>query len=99
MQVAESFLVGADEEDAHHVGLAIAQRVERDGGFLAGVVHEAVEHAFAVAGDVGDDSLAIRFLIEAVDRRDGEELVDGPDVRQALEHGEVPVVEIGEPGF
>ena len=37
-----------------------------------------------------------RLLVEPVDRHDREELVDGPDVGQRLEHREVAEVGVGE---
>ena len=96
MEVAEGFLVGTDEEDAHHVVVVAVEGVEGDGGGLfAGFADEAIEDAFAVAGDVGDDGLAGGFFVKAVEGGDGEELVDRPDVGEALEHGEIAVVEVG----
>ena len=60
---------------------------------------EFVDLAIAVARDVGEHHIARGLLFQAVDRHDGEDLVDRPKVRQALEDAEVPVVVIGEHGF
>ncbi len=38
----------------------------------------------------------VRLLVEAVDRHDREQLVDGPDVRRRLEDREVAVVDGGQ---
>ena len=59
-----------------------------------GRVDELVDLAVAVAGDVGDDRRPCGRFVEAVDRHDREELVDGPDIGQGLEQAEVAVVDI-----
>ena len=98
VEVSEGFLVSADEEDAHHVGVIVLEGVEGDGGLFAFIGDEGVEDPFAVAGDVGDDGVAGGLFCEPVDGGDWEELADGPDVWETLEHGEVAVVEVGESG-
>ncbi len=37
-----------------------------------------------------------RVLVQTLDRDDGEELVDGPEVRQRLEQGEVAEIFVGQ---
>ena len=51
--------------------------------------HEIRYLSVAVAGDVLQGGVAGRTLVQALDRHDREELVDGPTVWQALEQGEV----------
>ena len=60
MQVAEHFLVRADEEDAQLVVLTVADIVEHDGvvEVFAVVGGEACDRAVAVAGHVGEDAAA-----------------------------------------
>ncbi len=96
VQVAQRFLVSADQKHAKIIFLAIAHRVQRQhlGHFFR--TDEAVDLAIAIACDVGDDSLAHRLLIEAVDRGDWEQLVDGPSVRQRLEQAEIAVIDVGK---
>ena len=50
----------------------------------------------AVAGDVLQGGVAGRTLVQALDRHDREELVDGPTVWQALEQREVAEILVGK---
>ena len=98
MEVAEGFLIGADEEDGDVIGLVGLEFVEgQDFGDVL-LVDEAVDFAVAIAGDVGEHGALAGFFVEPVDGHDGEELVDGPGVRQGLEQREVSVVEIHQGG-
>ena len=96
MQVAHDVLVGADHEGADIVGLAFLERMEGEG--LADVfqVDEVVDLAVGVAGDVDERRLDRRAFVEAVDRGDREELVEGPVVEQGLEDREVADVLLGQ---
>jgi hypothetical protein len=58
VQVAEGFLVGAHQEDAEIVGLALDERVHRQRAPQAARLDEAVDLAVGVAGDVGEDRAA-----------------------------------------
>ena len=58
-----------------------------------------IDLAVGVAGDVREHGLAHRLLVETVDGHDGEQLVDGPAVRQGLEDREIAEVGVGEDAF
>jgi len=59
-------------------------------------VAELVDLPVAIARDVGEDPLPLGFFAEAVDGTDGEKLIDGPMVGEALKDREVHVVDVGE---
>ena len=96
VKVAHDVLVGADHEGADIVGLALLERMESEG--LADIfeVDEVVDLAVGVAGDVDERRLDGRTLVEAVDRGDREELVQGPVIEQGLEDREVADVLFGQ---
>ncbi len=96
VEVAHDVLVGADHESADVVGLAFLERMEREG--LADVleVDEVVDLAVGVARDVDERRLDRRTFVEAMDRSDREELVEGPVVEQGLEDREVADVLFGQ---
>ena len=93
VQVAEDLLVRPGEEDPEHVRLGVREGVQREARLP---IHELVDLAVGVAGDVLQRAAARRLLAEAVDRHDREELVDGPRVGQRLEEREVAEVPVGE---
>ena len=95
VQVAEDFLVGADEEGGEEIVVAVVGVQFQDLLHVA-AVDEAVDLAVGVAGDVGEDAAAGGLLVEAVDRHDREELVDGPAVGHGLEDRVVAEVGVGE---
>ena len=98
VEVAEDFLVGADEEDAEVVFLAVVF-VELEGFLDVAEVDEGIDLAVGVAGDVGQHAPAIGFFLQAVNGHHREELLDGPGVGHGLEEGEVAEVGVGELGF
>ena len=52
VQVAEDFLIRAGEEDAEHVGLAVAELVQLEARVARLVADEAIDLAVGIAGDV-----------------------------------------------
>ena len=98
VQVAENFLVGADEECADVVLLA-GVLVQFESFLHVAVVDELVDLAVGVAGDISKDAAARRLFLQAMNRHDGEELLDRPRVGHRLEEGEVAEVGVGELGF
>ena len=74
VEVAHDVLVGAGEEDPEVVGFPV-QRVQVQVGLGVLQVDEAVDLSVGVAGDVDEDGIDGRLLVEAVERRDREELV------------------------
>ena len=95
-EIAEGLLVGAYQEDAEIIGLALDERVYRERPPQAARLDEAVDLAVGVAGDVGEDRAARRLLGMPVHRDDREHLLDRPDVGQRLEYREVAVVDVGQ---
>ena len=96
VEVAQDLLIGAYEEHANVIGVLTLQGV-----YGQIVRHMAIDHevgylAIGVAGHVLNGTGAIGFLIQTLDRHDGEDLVDGPRVGQRLEEGEVAEVFIGK---
>ena len=96
VQVAQRLLIGTHQEGAHVVALALGEVVQLHELLHVAVIHEAVDAAVRVAGDVGDGGLARGLLAQTVDGHDGEQLVNGPDVGQALEDAQVAEVGVAE---
>ena len=94
VQVAEDLLVRTDEERADQVRVGLEVGSRRVQGQDALAVDEVVDLAVGVARHVGDDPVARRPLVEAVDRADREELVDRPRVGHRLEDAQVAEVRI-----
>ena len=84
VEVTENLLVGTDKEDTEIVGLLGSQAMDRQHVRDVIVGHEVGDLAVAIAGDVLDGTLARRTLVEALDRDDREELVNGPAIWQRL---------------
>ena len=59
-------------------------------------VDEAADLSVGVAGDVDQDGVDRRLLVEPVERRDREELLQGPVVEERLEDREIAHVLVGE---
>lgn len=98
VEVTEGFLIGADEEDADDVvfaGVFEVDVVEGEAVVEFAGVGEFVDFAIGVASDVGEDSVAGGFVFEMMDGHDREDLVDGPEVGEALEDAEVAVIVVG----
>lgn len=96
VQVAEDFLVGADQEDTNVVGVFGLEGMYRQRRRYALRRHEVVDLAVAVAGDVLDGAGVGGLLIEPLHGHYGKELVDGPGVWQRLEEGEVAEIFLGQ---
>jgi hypothetical protein len=95
VQVAHDVLVGAGEEDAEVVGLVV-ERVQGEVVLRVLQIDERGDLAVGVAGDVDEDGVDGRFLIEPVQRGDGEKLLQRPMVEQGLEDREIADVLVGE---
>src|SRR5215204_2681473 len=87
--VAHHFLVGADQHEGDVVGLVLDERVQLQHLLHVVEVDELVHDAVRVARDVAERGVLRRRLVQAVDRDDGEELVERPVVGHRAEDGEV----------
>ena len=85
VQVAERLLIRAHQERAQQVLLAVLKVVQLDPLLHVVVVDESVNLAIRIAGQISDRRLAGRTLSEAMNRRNREQLVDGPHIGHALE--------------
>ena len=85
VHVAQNLLVGTNEEYTEIIWLVLLQWMKRKNVADMSVGNEVGNLSVAVAGDVLQGSVAGRTLVQALDRHDREELVDGPTVWQALE--------------
>ncbi len=94
VEVAEDLLVGADQEDAEVVGLAV-DGVQRQRALDVAAVDELVDLAVRVAGDVAEHRVVRRRRVQPVDRHHREQLLDRPAVRARLEQREVAEVGVG----
>ena len=95
VEVAEDFLVGTHEENTDIIMLLVGEAMQRD-GVLRRLGDEVGDLAVAVAGDVLKGGQVGRVFVQTLDGDDGEELVDGPEVGQRLEQGEVAEVFVGK---
>ena len=95
VQVAEDFLVRADEEHAEVVRLA-GERVQRERALDVAAIDELIDLAVRVAGDVAEHGLARRRFVQPVNRHHREQLLDRPRVGNRLEQREVAEVRVGE---
>ena len=93
VQVAEDFLVRADQEHAEVVRLAV-ERVQRQRALHVAAIDELVDLAVRVAGDVAEHGVPRRRLVQPVDRHHREQLLDRPGVRDRLEQREVAEVRV-----
>ena len=96
VEVAENLLVGADEEDAEEVVLAIGLRVQLEHVLDVAQIDERIDLAVRVARDVGERGAVRGLLVEPVDRADREQLIDRPRIGHRLEHREVAEVRVAE---
>ena len=85
VHIAQNLLVGTYEEHTEIVWLVLLQWMKWENVADMTIGYEVGYLAVAVAGDVLQGSVAGRTLVQALDRHDREELVDGPTVWQALE--------------
>ena len=91
VQVAEDLLVGADQEHAEVVRLAV-DGVQRQRPLDVAAVDELIDLAVRVAGDVAEHGVVRRRLVQPVDRHHREQLLDRPAVGHRLEQREVAEV-------
>src|SRR5581483_7603159 len=61
-------------------------------------VDEAADLAVGIAGDVDEDGVDVGLFVEAVERGDGEELLQRPVIEEGLEDGKIADVLVGEEG-
>ena len=95
VQIAECFLIGTNKEDAHEILIFLGQGMHWQAGRDTIRQNETVDLAVAVTGDVGQNCAAVRGLVQALQRDDRVQLVDGPDIGQGLKQREVAVVDVG----
>ena len=99
VKITQRLLISAYEERGEVILVAFFHLVHFQRPLDLAMADEMVDLAVRVAGDVGEHRMACRTLIEAMDRHDGEQLVDGPGVGQRLEHRHVAEVEVREDGL
>src|SRR5262249_37334246 len=94
VQGDEDLLGRPQQEDAQVIGLdagrlprQVVDLVQLEDFLVLALVHEVVDLAVGVAGDVGEDAAAGGLFGQPVDGDDREELVDGPGVGHGLEEG------------
>src|SRR3990167_7530311 len=97
VDVAQGFLVRADEEDAQAVALAHPRAMQRQGAVERFGFDIGVDASIRVAGQVGDHATTIGLLVQAADRHDREYLVDRPDIGDGFEHREIDEVLVHQP--
>ena len=85
VHVAQNLLIGTYKEYTEIVWLVFLQGMKWENVADMAIGYEVGYLSVAVAGDVLQGSVAGRTLVQALDRHDREELVDGPTVWQALE--------------
>ena len=95
MHIAQYFLVGTYKEYTEVVGLILAQGVYGQGVRVVAIGYERGYLAITVAGDILNSGVTCRPFVKSLDRHDGEELVDGPAVGEALEQREIAEILIG----
>ena len=95
VQVAQNLLIGTHKEDTDIIMLLVAEGMQRY-GVLRRLGDEVGDFAVAVAGDVLQGGEVCWVFVKPLNRDDGEELVDGPEVGQRLEQREVAEVFVGQ---
>ena len=96
VHVAENLLVGTDQEHAQQVVVARLHFMHRHGRFDRLLVDILRDLAVGVAGQILQHGATGRLFGQAVDRRDRQQLADGPGIRQRLEHREIAEVLVGQ---
>ena len=99
VQIAQDFLVRAGQKHPEVVLVAGHQRVQLEHVLDVAPIDEVIDLPIGVTGDVGQHRPPRRLFGEAVDGHDGKQLVDGPDIGQRLEHGEIAEVSVRERAF
>ena len=89
-------MIRAHQERAQQVLLAVFKVVQFDPLLHVVVVHKSVNLAVGIAGQISDRRLAGGTLTKAMNRRNREQLVDGPHIGHALEDREVAEVRIAQ---
>src|SRR5258708_916636 len=95
MQVAENFLVSANQESAQNVGV-IVEGMQQQRLFDVAAIDELIDLAVRITGNIADNAAARRHLVQPMNGHYREELFDGPTVRYALEQREIAEVSIGQ---
>src|ERR1039458_3240303 len=84
VEVAQNLLIRAQQERAQVI-VAAVEGVELQGALDVAAVDEGVHLAIGITGDIAQHRRARGLLFQAVDRHDGEKLLDGPTVRRSEE--------------
>ena len=95
MEVAEDFLVRAHEEDAQVVVVG-PERMQGKRLLHVAAIDEAIELAVRIAGDVAEDGVVQRLLVQPVNGHHREQLLDRPAVGDRLEQREVAEIGVGQ---
>ena len=95
VQIPQDFLVGADEECAEIVVLAVVG-MKRQGALHVTAVDKLIDFAIGITGNIAEHGVLRRLFIEAMDRQHRKELLDRPAIWHALEKREIAEVGIGK---
>src|SRR5437764_6873645 len=98
VEVAQDFLVSAEQESAEVVILAVGERVQREGALYVTAIDKLIDLAVGIAGDITEYGVLRGALVQSVDGHDGEQLLDGPAVGQALEQRKIAEVGVRHHG-
>ena len=85
VQVAQNLLISTHEEYTYIVRVLPLQRVHRQIVRHMAIDHEVGYLAIRIARHILNGAGTIGFLVQTLDRHDGENLVDGPRVCERLE--------------
>ena len=96
VHVAQYFLIGTDQEHGEVIVFAFLQRMHRQAVGDMAVGHEVGDFSVRIAGDILYRGVRVRTFVQPLYRHDGEELVYGPCVRQALEQREIAEILVGQ---
>ena len=99
VQIAQRFLIGADQENAKIVIVPVQHFMQRKRIPNVMQVDELVDFSVAVAGDVRNDRIALGQFQQPVQRHDREQLIDRPAVRNGLEYGEIAIIDVCDGTF
>src|SRR5215207_6482650 len=95
MEIADDILIGSQEQH-RQVVRCFVQSMEIQHVLDVLEVYEAIDLAVRVAGDITQGGDLRRYFIQALNRDDGEELLDSPEIRHRLKHRKISDVLGGE---
>ena len=96
VHIAQYLLIGTHEEHAQIIRFVFLQRMYGQTVRDVTVGNKVGNFAIRVARNVLYGAIACRALVQALQRDDGEQLVDGPRVGQRLEEREVAEILVGQ---